>query len=183
MGCEEFSVSVRARAELARRQFCAAFDSGAVIPIGLREIDRMVIALAKKRAAARALRNNAEDNRLWPTQSRRGFIEVDLTGRADAFNVAPVRREIEIRFQNFVLRVMPLQFERAKYLFNLSRNGAGVEMKSQPRHLHRDCRSTGRRVMKASEINCAAQQCDRVYAGMLLEIFVFIAQRLIDQVC
>ena len=77
---------------------------------------------------------------------------------------------------------MPLQFERAKYLFKLSRNGAGVEMKSQPRHLHRDGRSTGRRTVKSDQIKGAARQRDRVHTGMFREIFVFIAQRRVDQV-
>ena len=57
-----------------------------------------------------------------------------------------------------------------------------MEMKPQPRDLHGDCRTTGSRTVKASEINCAARECDRIHAGMPRVIFVFIAQRRIDQV-
>ena len=55
-------------------------------------------------------------------------------------------------------------------------------MKSQSRDLHRNCRSTGRGAMKAKQINCAAGKRDRIYAGMFRVIFVFVAQRRVDQV-
>ena len=45
-----------------------------------------------------------------------GLAEINLTGRADAFDVSPVGREIQVGFKNFALRVMPLQFERANNL-------------------------------------------------------------------
>src|SRR5207302_978015 len=77
---------------------------------------------------------------------------------------------------------MPFQLERAQNLFELSRKRPGVKMKTQPRELHGDCRSTGGRVMKSREINCATRERDRVHARMLRIIFVLVTQRRVDQV-
>src|SRR5207248_7179359 len=115
-------------------------------------------------------------------QLRRRFVEINQTRRADSLEIAAIRREIQIRLENFVLRVMSLQLEGAQDLFELSRECPGVKMKSQPRQLHRDCRSTGGRVMKSREINCATSERDRIYARMLRIIFVFVTQRRVDQV-
>jgi hypothetical protein len=71
---------------------------------------------------------------------RGGLTEINLTCRADAFDVSPVRREIQIGFKNFGLRVMPLQFEGANNLNELSAKRAGAEMTTQPSQLHRNCR-------------------------------------------
>src|SRR5438270_3698969 len=77
---------------------------------------------------------------------------------------------------------MPFQLERAQDLFELSRERPGVKMKSQPRQLHGDCRSTGGRVMKSRQINCATRERDWIYARMLRIIFVLVTQRRVDQV-
>src|SRR5437016_12610615 len=77
---------------------------------------------------------------------------------------------------------MPLQFERAQDLFELSRDRSGMKMKPEPRELHRDCRSTGGRAMKPDNVQSAARQRDRIYAGMFCVIFVLVTQRRVDQV-
>src|SRR2546423_11293231 len=115
----------------------------------------MIVALDEKRSTTRALRNHAERNRFRPAQLRCGFVEINQTRRADAFDVAAVRREIQIRFEDFVFRIMPLQLERAQDLFELSRHRSGMKMKPEPRELHRDCRSTGGPVVKSDKVEKA----------------------------
>src|SRR5207244_10603917 len=94
------------------------------------------------RAPGRALWNNAQRNRLRPRQMRGSLSKINLTGRAHAFDVSPVGREVQVGFKNFGLRVMPLQFERAKDLNELSAEGAGAQMITQPSQLHRDGRGS-----------------------------------------
>ena len=69
---------------------------------------------------------------------RGSLSKINLTGRAHAFDVSPVRREIQVGFKNFGFRVMPLQFESANNLNELSAEGAGVQMVTQPSQLHRN---------------------------------------------
>ena len=68
------------------------------------------------------------------------LAEINLTGRAHAFDVSPIGCEIQIGFKNLGLRVMPLQFECADNLNELSTKRAGAEMITQPSQLHRNCR-------------------------------------------
>src|SRR2546430_8626369 len=57
---EKFSFRLHPRPKLTHRQFCLAIGSGPIVPIGLRDIDRMIVAIGKQRASAWALRDHAE---------------------------------------------------------------------------------------------------------------------------
>src|SRR5438874_223790 len=151
---EEFSISLHSRSKFAPGKIIDAAANSRV-PIRLRQIHRLIIALHEKRAPARTLRDYAECDRFWPAQLRRRFIEINQTGSADALDVSTVRHEIEIGFQDFAFRIMSLQLERAQDLFELPGNASRLEMKPQPRELHRNCRSTGRGAMKSSEVDRA----------------------------
>ena len=72
--------------------------------------------------------------------------KINLTGGADTFDVSPVRGKVQIRLQDFGFRIMPLQLERAHDLFKFSGDSPSLEMKTQSRELHRDCRCSGARL-------------------------------------
>ncbi len=71
-------------------------------------------------AAGRALRNDTEGDGFVAGEAGRSFREIDFTGRAGAFDVAAIRREIQIRFEDLRLAVMAFQLERAPHLRALS---------------------------------------------------------------
>src|SRR5438309_11850367 len=102
-----------------------------------------------------------------------GFAKINLTGCANAFNVAPIRCEIEIRFQDLGFRVMALELERAHDLSKLPGWRPGLEMKTQTRQLHGNCRCSGARATVQKAVS-RAQQSDRIYPRVACEIFVFI---------
>ena len=175
---KKFSFRVRARAEFSRG--ILQVELGAVVPIVLRSVKRAIVAARIQSAPRRALRNNAQRNRFRSGQMGCGFAKINLTGRANAFNVAPIRCEIQIRFQDLGFRVMALEFERAHDLSKLPGWRPGLEMKTQTRQLHRNCRRSGTRATVQQAIS-RAQQSDRIHARVAREIFVFISKSCVDQ--
>src|SRR6476661_11152453 len=77
---------------------------------------------------------------------------------------------------------MPLQLERPHDLLELSRDRSGVKVKTKAGKLHRDGRPACSRSMKTQEFRRAAGKRDRIHPWMTRVIFVFVAQRGIDQV-
>ena len=71
---------------------------------------------------------------------RGSFAKIDLTCGANAFDVAPIWCEIQIRFQNFEFRIVPLELESAHDLDKFAGWRSGLQMKTQTRQLHRNCR-------------------------------------------
>jgi hypothetical protein len=108
------------------------------------------------------------------------LAEINLAGRAHAFDVSAVRREIEVSFKNFVLRVVPLEFERAGNLNELSAECSGGQMITQPRELHRNGRGPAVRAARP-KIKGRTHQCDRVNSRVMPIIFVFKSECRIDQ--
>src|SRR5438093_1519380 len=111
---------------------------------------------------------------------RCGLAEIDLAGRAHAFDVSAVRRKIQVSFKNFVFRVMPLEFEGANNLNELSAQCPGRQMVAQAGHLHRDGRGAAVRAARPP-IKSRAHQCDRVNSRVMPIIFVFKLEGRIDQ--
>src|SRR6266481_4260125 len=101
-----------------------------------------------------------------------GLAEINLTGRARAFDISPVGREIQIGFKKFGLRVMPLQFECANNLNELSVKRAGTETVTQPSQLHRNCRCSAMYAAVA-QLKRRAQYCERVNARVTPVILLF----------
>src|SRR6266513_2018609 len=108
------------------------------------------------------------------------LAEINLTGRARAFDVSSIGCEIQIGFKNLVLRVMALQFECANNLNELSAKRAGAEMITQPSQLHRNCRCSAMYAAGA-QVKGRAQQCERVNTWVVPIIFVFKPEGRIDQ--
>src|SRR5437764_6622486 len=109
-----------------------------------------------------------------------GFSKINLTGRANSFDVAAVRRQVQIRLQDLGFRIMTFQLERAHDLAKFSERRPSLEMETEARDLHGDCRSTGPRAT-AGNSKSRAQQRNRVHARMSREGFVFILKRGVDQ--
>src|ERR1700736_1432210 len=95
---EKFSIAFHARPELASGSMRVGPSS--IVPTRLRQVDRLIVAPGEKRSAAWTLRNYAERDRFRPAQLRGRLIEINQTGRANAFDVTAIRREIQIRFQD-----------------------------------------------------------------------------------
>src|SRR6476646_8651857 len=77
---------------------------------------------------------------------------------------------------------MPLQLKCPYDLLELSGNRSGVKVKTKAGKLHRDGRPACSRSMKTHEFRRAAGKRDRIHPWMTRVIFVFVAQRGIDQV-
>src|SRR2546430_6008747 len=111
---------------------------------------------------------------------RCGLAEIDLAGRAHAFDISAVGCKIQVSFKNFVLRVMPLQFDGANNLNELSARCPGRQMVTQPGHLH--CNGRGAAVGATwPQIKGRAHQCDWVNSWMMPIIFVFKLEGRVDQ--
>ena len=77
---------------------------------------------------------------------------------------------------------MPFHLECPHDLLELSGDRSRVKVKAKASQLHRDGRPACSRSMKTQKFHRAAGKCDRIHAGMTRVIFVFVAQRRIDQV-
>ena len=77
---------------------------------------------------------------------------------------------------------MPFQLKCPHDLLELSGDRSGVKVKAKAGQLHRDGRPACSRSMKTQEFRRAAGKCDRIHPRMTRVIFVFVAQRRIDQV-
>src|SRR5262245_2633169 len=77
---------------------------------------------------------------------------------------------------------MPFQLECPHDLLEFSRNRSGMKAKPKAGQLHRDRRPACRRSMKTQELRRTAYKCDRIHTWMVRIVFVFVAQRRIDQV-
>src|SRR5437667_2499942 len=108
------------------------------------------------------------------------LAEVKLTGRDRAFDVSSIGREIQIGFKNLRLRVMPLQFECANNLNELSSESAGREMITQSRQLHGDGGSAAMRPARP-QTKCRPHQRHWVNSRMEPIVFVFKLKGGIDQ--
>src|ERR1700720_3942942 len=111
---------------------------------------------------------------------RSSLAEINLTCGAHTFDVSPIRREIQVGFENFGLRIMALEFECANNLNKLSAERAGAEMITQTSQLHRNCRCSAMYAAGA-QVKGRAQYCERVHAWMVPVIFVFETEGGIDQ--
>src|SRR5204863_2777642 len=111
---------------------------------------------------------------------RGSLVEINLTGCARAFDVSPIGCEIQIGFKNLGLRVVPLQFECANNLDELSAKRAGAEMITQPSQLHRNCRCSAMYAV-GSQVKGRAQYCEWVNTWVVPIIFVFEPEGRIDQ--
>ena len=140
-----------------------------------------VLAADFQGAPGRTLWDHAERDRFRIAYAGGAFLEVDFAGRSDAFDVPSVRRQVQIGLENFGFVVMALQLERAQDLLCFPAKRAGMQMKSQPRQLHRDRGCAGVPAAEASQAESGAQNRNGIYAGMLREMFVFEAEGSIDQ--
>jgi hypothetical protein len=150
-----FERQLRERTQI-QRQREQRFQRGvirmAVQPAGIQAIarrgqlgiDDVVVAVRIRRgrrslqSPRRILRNDGQRQRLRQTQRGRRFIEVGQTGRADAFDVAAVRRVVEISLENLPLRIEQLQLHGARDLLELAQRRTRIEFPQQPGQLHGD---------------------------------------------
>jgi hypothetical protein len=144
-------------------------------------IDERPLLLVAQGPPRRALGNDGERQRLGERELRRRPVEVDQARRADAFDILPVRREIEIRLEDVGLRVARLERERIADLLELRERRARVEPVHQPRELHRHRRAA---LSRAAGVRADRRADERgaVDARMRREVPVLVQQHRFDQV-
>src|SRR5947207_10416649 len=130
----------------------------AIVPIVLGKVNRGVFAIGEESAPAWALWDYAQGHGLRSSQVCRRFIEINLTGRANTLNIPAIRRQIQISFQDILLRIMTLQLEGAHDLGEFSCEASGAKMKTQPGNLHGDGRSARRHAPPTHELERGTPQ-------------------------
>src|SRR2546430_6812907 len=75
---------------------------------------------------------------------------------------------------------MPLQLKRAHDLNKFSGRRSGLEVETQSRYLHGDCRCSGAR-SAADQAEPRAKHCDRIRAWVTREILIFVLKCRVDQ--
>src|ERR1700722_12783977 len=112
MRCEEFAFPIEADVEFPALKFVLRLRHQTPGEAFRRGNQRAVGHSAGARGAAgRTLWKNAEGNGLTAGELRRDFAEIPPTRGAHAFDVTPVRREIEIVLEDLRLRIVALDFQ------------------------------------------------------------------------
>ena len=123
------------------------------------------------------LRQSHQQRRFAQRQPPRLLAEISQRGRADAFQVAAIGRQRQIKRKNLVLAERIFELERARDLAQLGAKAAMLARLQQPRHLHGDGRAAGDDVAAAGELCGGARHGHRVDAVMGPETFVFIRKQ------
>ena len=123
------------------------------------------------------LRQRHEQSRFGKRQPPRLLAEIGERGGADALDIAAVRREIEIERKDIVFAQRPLDLDRAHDLAKLGCKVAIAARLQKPRHLHRQCRTAGLNASAADELQCRAEECERIDAAMRAETLILIRKQ------
>ena len=108
-------------------------------------------------AQFRRLRQRHQERRLAERQLARLLAEIGERRGADAFEIAAVGRERQIKREHLRLAQMPFELERAHHLPQLRRHVAVLARLQQPRHLHGQRRAAGDDVAADRELKCGAR--------------------------
>ena len=99
----------------------------------LHDGSRMDVIAATHR---RVLRDHGQRECLGQCEIGCAFVEIDKACRADTFDIAAVRREIQIRLDDFALAIARLDPACGKYLLQLPADAATVDGVAFARELH-----------------------------------------------
>ena len=123
------------------------------------------------------LRNGHQQGRFGRGQPFGFFAKIRQRGRADAFQIAAIRRQMQIQLQNLILGQPPFQRQRHPHLPQLAAHRPGAAFFQQPRHLHRQRRSTRHHVAVPRRLRHGTGQCAHVHPGMIVKPLIFIGQQ------
>ena len=143
--------------------------------------EHFVFPAGNQRTARWALRNQAQRDRFRSAQTRGGFAKVNFARCANSFDVPPIGRKVQVRLEDLVFRVMTLELERVEDLSKFPAERARVEMKPQPRQLHRDGRGAGAWMAGTREVPGSPEERHRIHPRMPREILVLKADGRVDQ--
>src|SRR5260370_36323979 len=93
---------------------------------------------AERISLARTLRDHCERQRFGKRQVLRRLPKIDEACASDAFDIAAVRRDVQIRLEDFVLAVESLELNRTADLLDFSVQRSRIDPEPEPPHLHRD---------------------------------------------
>ena len=146
-----------------------------------RQHQRVIFHIRTQRPPRRTLRHHAQRDGLLPRKLRGRPTEIELTCRAHAFDVPPIRREVEIRLEDLRLCKMPLDLQRAKHLHELPAHRPRAQPVAQPRELHGDRGSAAASAATEHRVPARAQSGHRVDAGVMPEMLILVQQCGLDQ--
>ena len=131
-------------------------------------------------ATVRVLRDHRQRQRLGQRELRGPLAEVDEAGRAHAFDVAAIGREVEIGLEELALAVARLQPQRRADLPQLAEWRAAVDAVEAACELHRQ---RGRAAPCAPAVTRpgTAREAHRVHAGVPAVPAVFVEHHRLDQ--
>ena len=101
-------------------------------------------------------------------------MKVHETRRTDAFDVAAIGCEIQIRLENLALAIARFEPECCKHLLQFAADAAAVDRVAFACQLHRQCRAAHAALAREGGVRAAHHGC-RIHAGVPVEPAVFIA--------
>ena len=135
------------------------------------------IRKAIRPAQFRRLRQRDQQCRFRQRKLARLLAEIGERGGADAFQVAAIGCQRQVKRKNLVLAERLFELERARDLAQLGAEAAMLARLQQPRHLHGDGRTAGDDVAVAGELECGTAERQQIDAMMLGKAFVLIGKQ------
>ena len=155
-----------------RARQCAAFDGA-----GQNAVARApgVIGMAIRPSRLRRLWQRDEQRRFRVAQAFRLLAEIGEARRAQAFEIAAIGRETQIKAEDFVLAVGVFQLHGAHDLPRLGRQRAFVARFEQARNLHRQRRTAGDDAALTRPLQRRATHRDGIDAAMGAKAAIFVS--------
>ena len=129
---------------------------------------------------ARILRNDGQRQRLGQGEVMHTLMEIHKAGRARAFDVAAVRRVIQIGLEDRALAVARFEPERGGDLLEFAAHAAAVDAVDATRQLHGDG-GTALAIAAEPGRESAAHQRKRIHTRMPVIPAVFVKQHRFGQ--
>ena len=133
------------------------------------------IRAVQRRAPDRILRHDGKGKAFGPGKTSGGGAEINARRRADAFDIAAIRCEVEIRLKDFPLAIMVFILEGASHLRELAQKRGRGQAEPEPGHLHGD-RGTAHTPCPAEHPRRSPEQGQRIDAGVPVEIPILVKQ-------
>ena len=129
----------------------------------------------------RRLRQRDQQRRLAEREPPRLLAEIGERGRADAFEIAAIRREREIKAEDLVLAQRPFELERPHRLPDLGVERAVPARLQQAGDLHGDGRAARDDAAMRDELIRRAHDGERIDARMGEEALVLIGEQRLEE--
>ena len=132
-------------------------------------------------AIFRRLRQSDQQRRLAKRQPAWFLAEISERCGADAFKIAAIRRERQIKAEHLVLGERPFELQRAYRLPDLGVERAVLTRLEQPRDLHGEGRAARDDAAMRDELVGRAHEGERIDAVMSEEALVLIGEQRLEE--